>query len=1145
MKIATKITRPRVLDDDDDDDDDDERCEEIERNARDVVDVIAGGGRRGFVANTYAEDARFSDDELDDARATNDHDARATNDHDAQDGDGDDFSDSFEDFDDDSDSHGDAHVEDARAHLERAFHDAQDEPVDDDDVGAVEAPTVLSAKSKNKLTKQSNLHAWMNRASNFMRDIVVALGDASGVVRFTEDMDLISLGEKIFRARVAMCGSSNAVCNTNWALLVKYDAEHGSLRMPAPGMNPKGIWCCILCLLKGNTMPLFRLDGDIGPFRRHAKAKHARELAVLNGNEDSPWKQRQSDVSVPKPMTLKTRAGKVLEHMLSDVPVERDKAKVSRVLWLATAWMTLEGGTYAMLTGAVTIINLIYYVVSGCNSRLPQFSHKMVVGVRKAFEKRAIERLRKQIKQAEYVTLSFDLWMNSRGQDVFALMANFSNKFGSNVSRVLGVVKNGTLRAEEMKSAIVDAAKLHPELQGKVVALVSDQGANVQKVTSALLKDCKFIYHPNSLQLQLLCAAHRFATLLRHAMEHLKTCTLYPEEKTVAAHGKAPYAKTENKPKGREGNDAGHFGSGIWTFGDLVARVIRGTNFFAKSSTAKREYDSVAGMLNAEGDDFLLEFDEARVRPPRTIPRTRFNFIVQMIDECLASRRKMQAAMAMRSTAVNKSRPYTWQDQDTISTGGYAVLEAMHGELELLGKHCSLSQSASHYTFVDVCLVVLLQTAASKKSHLESGEELNALENAPSNDASINEQLVQRACAKARHVLSGKIHSLLENQFEGLAAYAAASVQHESSSQIRPNPPEDVMTRCALMSLYLHPAMWASPELYGVVSTEDNAFQFEDMQPTKRVSARLERFMGHVFHELVWNEVVTVTQTRARAGASAAPEVDDAVEIARSVALEIELGVDVLSLWGSQGAARTAMEDEHAVRSKVKTEAFAYRTLLHSTKAYDLVYAPSSMKVNEKASMTIIAFWSQPEVRDKCPLLAAYARLLFSIPQTQCDCERLFSMFGRLTAGPRANTSLDSLQTSARVCFNLSPHEVYSMALDGGEVEVVDTDDDDDGYERDPSYDMRRAAAMDRRAEQSEIRRRHGAERMHSDVKETYATARVDAMTSAPEAAKSAKRRATLGGEAAAKCCDGIRRRRNNGTTPNAPARTQQRTPTE
>ena len=1137
MKIATKITRPvRVLHDDDDD----ERCEDVERNAREVNDVIAGGGRRGFVANTYAEDARFSDDELDDARVTNNHDAHG--------GDDDDFSDSFEDFDDDRDSH-DANVEDARAHLERAFQDAHDEPVDDaddDDVGAFQAASVELGPSKYAMTKESKLQAWRNRALNFMHAIISALGDPTGVVRYTEDNDLLKLGEKIFRARVAMSGSSSAaVSHTNWSLLVKYDEEKGSCCMPAPGMDPKGLWCCILCLLANKDMPLFRLQGDIGVFSRHAKAKHARELAVLNSAFESPWKQRQLDVSVPKPTTLKTRSGKTLEHMFSDVPVEGDKQKVSRVLWLATAWMTLEGETYAIITAAVSILNLVWHVATFGMFRLPQFTHKMVVAVRKAFEQRAIERLRKQLKEAEYVTLSFDLWMSSRGQDVFALMANFSNKLGSNVSRVLGVVKNGTLRAEEMKSAIVDAAKLHPELKGKVVALVSDQGANVQKVSSALLKDCNFIYHPNAIALQLLCAAHRFATLLRHAMEQLKTCTLYPDEKTVAAQGKAPYGKTESKPKGREGSDAGHFGSCIWTFGDLVARVIRGTNFFAKSSTAKREYDSVAGMLNAEGDDFLLEFDEARVRPPRTIPKTRFNFIVQMLDECLANRRKLQAAMDMRSTAVNKSRPYTWQDQDTISTGGYAVLEAMHGELELLGKHCSLSQSASHYTFVDVCLVVLLQTAASKKSHLESGEELNALENAPSNDASINEQLVQRACAKARHVLSGKIHSLLENQFEGLAAYAAASVQHESSSQIRPNPPEDVMTRCALMSLYLHPAMWASPELYGVVSTEDNAFQFEDMQPTKRVSARLERFMGHVFHELVWNEVVTVTQTRARAGASAAPEVDDAVEIARSVALEIELGVDVLSLWGSQGAARTAMEDEHAVRSKVKTEAFAYRTLLHSTKAYDLVYAPSSMKVNEKASMTIIAFWSQPEVRDKCPLLAAYARLLFSIPQTQCDCERLFSMFGRLTAGPRANTSLGSLQASARVCFNLSPHEVYSMALDGGEVEVVDTDDDDDGYERDPSYDMRRAAAMDRRAEQSEIRRRHGAERMHSDVKETYATARVDAMTSAPEAAKSAKRRSTLGGEAAAKCCDGIRRRRNNGTTPNAPARTQQRTPTE
>ena len=1131
-------TRRRILvvNDDDDDDDDDENDDDDEHGSGAELrsaqnDDSDADGRSGFVANTYAADewADATDDDL------------ANDDIDDDDVDEDDIyedsSDALDDSDDDSDD--DGRVEARR--LQRAFKRVGFAR-DSDDSGDEDAmPPAPKAETKHIVTQRRKQEAWAKRASNYREDLDRAFGVHERDVDVKDCRQVKRIATRVFRARATMNGgASAAVKETSWGLAVKYDEESGMLCLPCPGMPTNGLWACVLCVYSADTTvnPLLKIEGDVSSLRRHCTRCHADAYAALQSLDAADWKERQSEVRVPKALTRAGRANQAFLERLQKTPVEPCKEKRKRSLWSAVGKMSVNGDPIASLTNGITQTHLSYWLATNCVYRLQRFTHKVVTNVRKAFELISIRSVRRELARAEFIALSFDLWMGA-GTDVFALMASFADRFGKPVSRVLAVVKSRTLTSAEMTASIIKAMNEHPELKGKITGLVSDQGANVQAVQDALLKAGEDAFHPMMLTIQLLCAAHRFATAMRRAMDALKGLNLYPDEGSSAACGWAPRAKSSANAKGRTGHNATVFGAEVWTFHDIMVKVVRACNFMKKSATARREYESVANMFKGEGEEYSVEFQDALARPPKSIPKTRFNFTTKLIAETLRNRPKLQAAQELESTATNRSRKKAWQEADTLTSPAYLVLEHMHKALELLGRHTAVCQSTSHYTFCDVGIVVLTQIAASTKAYVDSGEVLESLEDEPSSQQSPTELWIRRASAKATHVLNGKLKTELEAEFHGLAKYTSASVIHEVRSALNVAPPDDDVSRCMLASFFFHPAMWACDDLYKVVSTDDDAFRDEGIARPSHITPKMEFFMYYVFNDIVLPDVVKATQAMERAAAAAAP-IDDAVAIACAVSRDIELGENACMLWGSEQTTEPKESDAEALIKAIKVEAKAYRTMLSTTQAMLDVFAPSATKVNELAKETIIAYWTREDVRSKCPLLSKYARFLFSVPQTQCDCERLFSMFGRLTAGPRANTSLESLQCSARMCFNLSPDDVLDIGFNAGKFEF---DDDDAGSDRhDPSHDVRRAAAIEKRAERNLISQRRTSELLRADV--AVVIERQSASDSA--AAEAEKRRASCVDEPNAEPVDGgNRRRRKNGTTPKSSARTQRKTPSE
>jgi hypothetical protein len=901
-----------------------------------------------------------------------------------------------------------------------------------------------------------------------------ALDEKLGHVDWTEDPAMIRAVDKIFRYRIlAYGGEAQRAMHPAWAFFVAF--ADGRLHLPSSSANTtaRGLWCCVLCARsETRRLPLFWYDGNASHMHRHISKVHNRELSAYVNASGTDYRKTKARQSIKHGSSRIAQAKTALRRALSDAPEEADDVKVQRVQWLLTAWTMNKGLPVHVPTEE--IFSMVWF--EACGNKLPNFTKKKVEKVMMQWESIAVKRTNAELARAEFVSLSFDLWMTSAGRDVFALLAHFTVD-ATHVSRVLCVVDNQSLTSEEMQGSIVDSAKVFTELRGKVVALISDQGRNVQAVQKALMRDELGIFHPMALRSQLLCAAHRFSTIMRHAMENLKPLPLYPPVDTPVAHNLEPRAqkKVKNgKPdNGRSEADSGYFGVTVFTFGDLTARLNRCALFLHKSSVARREFKDLALALDGKNGEFKLEYDDATPGKPKVVPKTRFVYYVQMLEDALSLRSKMQAAFEAETTAANKARLTTWQSRDIITPASYTVIDRMYQALRLIGSHTTLAQASQHYSFCDVGLVALIARVHSARDAAQAKIRRREIEQNSSVEKAIP-LWVERAAVTATEELSSTIERRLTEEFEGLHEYAATAARGKAGGC-----KVDEVCKSMLASLFLHPVVWYAPELHDAITGEAR-----DNEDTPfRVSEAIQRFMS-----AIWDDVLCDAVTQGAVAVDAAGETPRSIDDV--IADVVSDTFDVDGIWGFS-VRHDGASEKLRTRQTVEGEAQLYISTVMAKRAthVDHIHAPASLPQRPDTDTTIVQWWRAEFARTKLPLLSRYARMMFDIPQTQCDCERVFSFLGRLSKGNRANTSMATLQRLARVNSSIPPDVMYSIARHGLEsVPTVSATtfsvDASPATQESVGYDHERASQHRMRADAAAVRAQHNSERSAQEVQE-------------------------------------------------------------
>ena len=967
-----------------------------------------------------------------------------------------------------------------------------------------------------------------------------ALDDKLGQVDWNDRADMIRALDKIFRYRsLGYGGDATRLAHGAWAFFVAF--KDGCLHVPSSSANhnPYGVWCCVMCAQPSSTrMPLFFYDGNASHMHRHVTSVHKIEFDAYVSAPGTVFKKSNARQSIKHGASRNGQSKSVLKSTLKDAPEEPDKVKVRRALWLLTAWTLNKGLPVHIPTEE--IFSLLWF--EACGKKLQPFTEKSVRDVLKQWESIAIGRTNDEIARAEFVSLSFDLWMTCAGKDVFALVAHFTIDT-THVSRVLCIVDNQSLTSEEMQASIVDAAKVYEKLRGKVVALISDQGSNVQAVQKALMRSELGLFHPMHLPAQLLCAAHRFSTVIRHAMEKLKPTPLYPPADAPLAFNLAPRAKKNDSKSdnGRSPQDSSYFGVGVFVYGDLMSRLSRCALFLSKSSVARRELRDLGLALEGADGEFKLEFEDAAAGRPKVVPKTRFVYTVQMLADALNVRAKMLAAYELETTALKtarlKTRVTTWKDADIITPSAYSVLDSMHRALRTIGNHTTLAQTTQHYTFCDVGLVALMARAEGVREAARAGAQRLEMEKNSTLELAV-ELWVKRAAEKATEVLSSTIVRRLDEEFDGLYAYVESAARGANVDGCN----ADAVCTSMLASLFLHPVAWYAPELHEAIT--DDA---RDSEELFSASKPVHRFMKAILEDVLCE---TVTK-----GALAVDVVQETLPTIEDVAAHVASDVfDAGDFWGLGGV--HDVSEERRVRDSVQLEAKIYIASVVAQRATHVnkIHSPVALPQREGTRMTILQWWSEEFARTKLPLLSRYARMLFSIPQTQCDCERVFSYLGRISKGNRANTTVDTMQRLARINSSLPPEVMYSIARHGVEsVPAVSTTtcsaDASPATQSSVGYDHERATQSRARAEMAEARAQYNSERLAQELHEEL-RAPADAFAAARHAENAAaEEEASKNANAGAVPITPLRRStrerkksRRNGTTPAKATTTQART---
>ena len=996
-------------------------------------------------------------------------------------------------------------------------------------------PPALDVDERREKTHRQAL--WDGRDTELLW---CALDVKLGQVDWKDEAAMIRALDQIFRYRaLGYGGDATRLAHGAWGFFVAF--KDGCLQVPSSSANhsPYGVWCCVMCAQSGSTrMPLFFYDGNASHMHRHVKSVHKHEFDAYVSAPGTVFKKSNARQSIKHGVSRSDQSKSALKSTLRDAPEETDKVKVQRALWLLAAWTMNKGLPVHVPTEE--IFNMLWF--EACGKKLPTFTKKSVRDVIGQWEKIAIGRTNEEIARAEFVSLSFDLWMTCAGKDVFALVAHFTID-ATHVSRVLCVVDNRSLSSEEMQASIVDAAKVYKSLCGKVVALISDQGSNVQAVHKALMRGELGLFHPMHLPAQLLCAAHRFATIIRHAMATLKPTPLYPPADAPLAFNLAPRAKKNDSKtdNGRSAQDSGYFGVGVFFYGELMARLSRCALFLSKSSVARRELRDLGLALEGEDGEFKLEFEDAIAGRPKVVPKTRFVYTVQMIADALKLRSKMKAAYELETTALKtarlNTRVTTWKAADIITPSAYSVLDNMHRALRTIGNHTTLAQTTQHYTFCDVGLVALMARAESVREAARARTQRREMEKNSTLELAV-ELWVKRAAEKATEVLSSTIVKRLDEEFEGMNAYVASAARGENVDGCN----ADAVCASMLVSLFLHPVVWYAPELHEAITDEAR-----DSEELFSASKPVHRFM-----KAILDDVLCETVTK---GALAVDNVDETPPSIEDVAANVASDAfDASDIWGLGGVHDVC--EERRVRDSVQLEAKAYIASVVAQRAVHVnkIHSPVALPQRSGTSMTILQWWSTEFARTKLPLLSRYARMLFSIPQTQCDCERVFSFLGRISKGNRANTSVGTMQRLARINSSLSPEVMYSIARHGLEsVPTVSTTtfsvDASPATQSSVGYDHERAIQNRARAEMAEARAQHNSERLAQELQEelrapanAFADARHAEIAEAEEAANENANNNAVPATPVRRSTRERKKSRRNGTTPAKATTTQART---